>query len=222
MKRFVVGLGALAFAALLIGALLEPLMANTPGGVDLRVAVAAHMTASGVDHPVTAVLLNFRGYDTLLEIAVLLLALIVILAIGIDPECDRPRAANPVLQAMARLAAPLMVVVAVYLLWAGAFRPGGAFQAGAVLAAAAVLLHLTGLLPSWQSPAPKLRWGLTAGFLIFLAVAAALIPQGALLQYPPAQAGKLILLIEAGLTVSLGLILAGLFLFLSRDPGDDA
>ncbi|MDP3538683.1 MAG: MnhB domain-containing protein [Azonexus sp.] len=222
MKRFVVGLGALAFAALLIGALLEPLMANTPGGVDLRVAVAAHMTASGVDHPVTAVLLNFRGYDTLLEIAVLLLALIVILAIGIDPECDRPRAANPVLQAMARLAAPLMVVVAVYLLWAGAFRPGGAFQAGAVLAAAAVLLHLTGLLPSWQLPGLKLRWGLTAGFLIFLAVAAALIPQGALLQYPPAQAGKLILLIEAGLTVSLGLILAGLFLFLSRDPGDDA
>ena len=32
----------------------------------------------------------------------------------------------------------------------------------------------------------------------------------------------LILLIEAGLTVSLGLILAGLFLFLSRDPGDDS
>jgi len=56
--------------------------------------------------------------------------------------------------------------------------------------------------------------------LIFLAIAAAVLSQGALMQYPPRQAGMLILLIEAGLTVSLGLILAGLFLFISRDPGD--
>ena len=218
MKRFVVASGALAFAVLLIGALLEPL----PSGVDLRVAVAANMTASGVEHPVTAVLLNFRGYDTLLEIAVLLLALIAILASGIDTTSDRSRAVSSILQTLARLAAPLMIVVAVYLLWAGAFRPGGAFQAGAVLSAAAILLHLTGLLPSWQAPTLTLRWSLTAGFLIFLAVAAGLLTQGALLQYPPAQAGMLILLIEVGLTLSLGLILAGLFLFLSRDPGDDS
>lgn len=218
MKRFVVGAGAVAFAGLLIGAILEPL----PGGVDLRVAVTNNMTASGVEHPVTAVLLNFRGYDTLLEIAVLLLALIVILASGIDTAGDRPRAVSSILQTLARLAAPLMIVVAVYLLWAGAFRPGGAFQAGAVLASAAVLLHLTALLPSWQVPTLTLRWGLTAGFLIFLTVAAGLLSQGALLQYPQAQAGMLILLIEAGLTISLGLTLAGLFLFLSRDPGDDA
>lgn len=218
MKRFVVGAGALAFAALLISALLEPL----PGGVDLRASVAANIGASGVEHPVTAVLLNFRGYDTLLEIAVLLLALVIILAGGIDATGDRPRAVYPVLQALARVVVPLMIIVAIYLLWAGAFRPGGAFQAGAVLAAAAVLLHLTGLTPGWQVPALTLRWGLTAGFLIFLAVAAGLLTQGALLQYPPAMAGMLILLIEAGLTVSLGLILAGLFLFLSRDPGEDA
>lgn len=218
MKRIVVGLGALLFAVLMIGALLEPL----PGGVDLRASVAAHMTASGVAHPVTAVLLNFRGFDTLLEIAVLLLALIVILASGIDTASDRPHAVSPILQTLARLAAPLMIVVAVYLLWAGGFQPGGAFQAGAVLAAAAVLLHLTRLLPSWQVPTLRLRWGLTAGFLIFLTIAAGLLTQGALLQYPPAQAGMLILLIEAGLTISLGLSLAGLFLFLSRDPGDDA
>lgn len=211
-------LSALAFAVLLISAMLAPL----PGGVDLRDAVAANMTASGVEHPVTAVLLNFRGYDTLLEIAVLLLALIVILGCGIDPASDRPHAVNPVLQTLARLAAPLMIVVAVYLLWAGAFRPGGAFQAGAVLAAAAVLLHLTGQMPSWQEPARNLRWGLSAGFLLFLAVAAGLLFQGALLQYPPAWAGILILLIESGLTISLGLILAGLFLLLSRDPGDSA
>lgn len=220
MRRFFVAAGACAFAALLIDAFLEP----SPEGVDLRAGVAANMAASGVVHPVTAVLLNFRGYDTLLEVAVLLLALIAILSCGVDDAGDRPHpvTVNPVLQTLARLAAPLMIAVAVYLLWTGAFRPGGAFQAGAILAAAAVLLHLTLLLPGWRSPSLALRCGLTAGFLIFLSVAAALLSQGALLQYPPEHAGILILLIEAGLTISLGLILAGLFLFLSRDPGDDS
>lgn len=216
MKRLLVVLGAACFVVLLLGAMLD----LAPASVELHAAVAANLPSSGVDHPVTAVLLNFRGYDTFLEIAVLLLALIVILAIGIDPTADTRRPASPVLQTLARLAAPLMIVVAVYLLWAGAFRPGGAFQAGAVLAAAAVLLHLAELLPGWQAPGVRLRFGLAGGFLIFLAVAAGLLFQGALLEYPPEQAGWMILLIESGLTVSLGLVLAGLFLLLSRDDGD--
>ncbi len=214
MKCFAVGSAVLTLTVLLIAAMLDPLAA----GVDLRAAVTANLAASGVAHPVTAVLLNFRAYDTLLEIAVLLLALIVILASGLEAASSQPRAVDPALQILARLGTPLMIVVAVYLLWASAFRPGGAFQAGAVLAAAGVLLHLCGLLPSWQAPALKLRLGLTAGLLIFIAIAAGLPAQGALLQYRAAQAGMLILLIETGLTVTLGLILAGLFLFLSRDP----
>jgi len=161
------------------------------------------------------VLLNFRGYDTLLEIGVLLLALLVVLAVSPREQHAVAAAAEPVLQMLARIAVPLMLLAAGYLLWAGAYRPGGAFQAGAVLGAAAVLLFLAGLLPGWNAPALRLRWGLAGGFLVFLAVAAALLGQGALLRYPVDAAGALILLIEAALTVSLGLILAGLFLFLS-------
>jgi multisubunit Na+/H+ antiporter MnhB subunit len=206
---------ASAFVFLLAGAMLE----LRPAAIDLRVPVAAHLAESGVTHPVTAVLLNYRGYDTLLEIAVLLLALLAILAVVGEAPVSPSRAAHPVLQALARLAVPMMIVVAVYLLWAGAFRPGGAFQAGAVLAAAALLLHLVGLQPGWSQPRLRLRIGLAAGFALFLAVAAGLLTQGSLLQYPPAAAGVLILLIESGLTVSLALILAGLFLFLSREAG---
>ncbi|MDP1613442.1 MAG: Na(+)/H(+) antiporter subunit B [Sulfuritalea sp.] len=213
MKRLAVITLALAFVAVLIGAMLE----LGPAAVDLRGPVAAHLADSGVSHPVTAVLLNYRGYDTLLEIAVLLLALLAILAVVGDARVSPPQAAHPVLQTLARLAAPLMIVVAVYLLWAGAFRPGGAFQAGAVLAAAGVLLHLVGLAPGWNMPRLRLRIGLVAGFVVFLAVSAALLTQGALLKYPPDMAGGLILLIESGLTISLALILAGLFLFLSRE-----
>lgn len=207
---------AVAFVFILAGAMLE----LGPVAIDLRTPVAQQLVHSGVTHPVTAVLLNYRGYDTLLEIAVLLLALLAILAVVGEAPASPSRLAHPVLQTLARLAAPLMVVVAVYLLWAGAFRPGGAFQAGAVLAAAAVLLHLVGLLPGWSRPRLGLRIGIAAGFALFLAVAAGLLTQGALLQYPPAAAGVLILLIESGLTVSLALILAGLFLLLSREEAN--
>jgi len=210
--------GAAIFAAAVIAAMLE----LPPAAIHLPSIVHANLHASGVAHPVTAVLLNFRAYDTLLEIGVLLLALLVVLALGRRDDAHATLAADPMLQNLARIAAPLMVLVAVYLLWAGAHRPGGAFQAGAVLAAAAVLLHLAGLCPAWRSPGALLRGGLAAGFIVFLAVAAALLVQGELLQYPPAIAGALILLIESALTFSLGAILAGLFLFLSAHEASDS
>lgn len=216
LKRTAIIVAAASFAGALVVAMLD-LPAPT---AQLPAAVEANMAASGVTHPVTAVLLNFRGYDTLLEVGVLLIALLAVLAVGARATPPAPATGEPAKRMFARLAVPLMVLVAVYLLWAGAVQPGGAFQAGAVLAAAAVLLHLTGLLPGWGAPGLPLRVGLAAGFLIFLVVAGALLAQGAMLSYPPAQAGRLILLIEAGLTVSLGLILAGLFLALSRDSGD--
>ena len=46
----------------------------TPGR-DVPALIAGALDVSGVSHPVTAVLLNFRGYDTLLELVVLLIAL---------------------------------------------------------------------------------------------------------------------------------------------------
>lgn len=200
---------------------LAALLLDLPAAaVRLPDAVAQQMPHSGVLHPVTAVLLNFRGYDTLLEVAVLLAALFGLLALvekrarGSMRE-DEDAAPDPLLQTLARLAAPLMVMVAGYLLWAGAHQPGGAFQAAAVLAAAAVLLHLAGLLPAWAQPARLLRFGLIGGLLVFVAVALLPLAAAPLLTYPPAWAGALILLVESALTISLGLVLAGLFLFLT-------
>jgi multisubunit Na+/H+ antiporter MnhB subunit len=189
MKR-IARVAVMLSAGILAMALVVSMFALPPPAIRLPQMVLDKMPQSGVEHPVTAVLLNFRGYDTLLEVAVLLLALLGM----------------------------LMGLTAVYLLWAGAHRPGGAFQAAAVLAAAAVLLHLTDLLPAWTSLRLLLRTGLAGGLLVFLAVAALLLGEGRLLQYPVVHAGSLILLIEAALTISLGLILAGLFLFL---PDDD-
>jgi multisubunit Na+/H+ antiporter MnhB subunit len=213
--RFAVVLLALALAGILVAAILGLPAADR----ELPNAVSANLSASGVAHPVTAVLLNFRGYDTLLEVAVLLLALVAMLALlPREVPATAPAPVDAVLQALARLVVPLMILAAGYLLWAGAHRPGGAFQAGAVLAGAAVLLYLAGLLPAWASPGFLLRVGLAGGFVVFLALAIGLVPEGALLRYPAEHAGSLILLIEASLTLSLGLILAGLFLVLAAHP----
>ncbi|OGB23632.1 MAG: hypothetical protein A3I66_24270 [Burkholderiales bacterium RIFCSPLOWO2_02_FULL_57_36] len=214
--RWLVLAGCAGVGLILAGAMLQ--LPEPP--VRIAVQVDATLHASGVTSKVTAVLLNFRGYDTLLEIAVLLLALIGVLAMAGDARSNSLRLSvspQPILQSMTRVLAPLMMLVAGYLLWAGSHRPGGAFQAGSVLAAGGVLLYLAGLLPAWAAPGRLLRSGLAAGFMIFLAVAAGSMINGSMLQYPPRHAGALILLIEAGLTVSLGLILAGLFLWLPNE-----
>jgi len=213
MKAWLNALTALLCSGLAL-ALGASMLALPQFAVRLPGEVTANLDASGVAHPVTAVLLNFRGYDTLLEVAVLLLALLGVFALSHHATSHAHPAApaHPVLQTLARVLAPLMVLVAGYLLWIGAHAPGGAFQAGAVLAAAGVLLRLAGLLPAWAQPGRLLRGGLALGLLVFLAVAIAGLPQGELLHYPPALASPLILLVETGLTLSIGLTLAGLYL----------
>ncbi len=176
--------------------------------------VATHLERSGVNHPVTAVLLNFRGYDTLLEVVVLLLALLGVWSLNREKEPRRvsDQAANPVLEVLAALLLPLLILVAAYLLWAGVDSPGGAFQAGAVLAAAGVLLLLSG----WRLPVTlaglPLRLALVAGPMAFIALAALTLLNAQLLEYPPEHAGALILTLELFAMLSIGVTLAALFL----------
>lgn len=188
-----------------------------PQAEGLRPAVAENVAASGVAHPVTAVLLNFRGYDTLLELAVLLLALLGVWSLGraAPPDNEPPGA---VLDNLPRLLLPLMVLVAGYLLWRGAGGPGGAFQAGAVLGAAGVLLYLAGwrLASRWEGG--RLRLLLVAGVAVFVVVAVGVMfSSGVLLAYPPDMAGLLILLVEAVASVTIGVTL--LALYLGGEPG---
>lgn len=200
----------LALLGVALGYALLSLPAQTPG---LGEAVSRHMADSGVDHTVTAVLLNFRGYDTLLEMAVLLLALLG--AWSLMPQSGTEPSAldiGPVLTTLFGLLTPVMLLVAGYLLWVGAHAPGGAFQAGSVLAAAGVLAVLCGKPLGGPLAGWPLRLGLALGTAMFVAVAATLMLAGAqLLQYPIPWAGGLILLIEAAATLSIGLTLTALF-----------
>ncbi len=212
--KVMVRIAVISVLGLLAGTLVTALISLPPAPIRLPAAVAGDLANSGVSHPVTAVLLNFRGYDTLLEVAVLLLALVGMLAVGLPPA-HPGISRNSMLPTLARYALPLMVLAAVYLLWAGAHRPGGAFQAAAVLAAGGVLLNLSRLQAHWLPASRAPRLAIAGGFLLFLAIAAALLAHGGLLRYPPEQAGLLIVLIESGLTVSLAVNLAAFFLLRS-------
>lgn len=174
--------------------------------------VAENLETSGVSNPATAVLLNFRAYDTLLELGVLLLALLGVWSFGAMPE-HRESFPGPVLDTLWRLLVPLLILVAGYLLWVGAHAPGGAFQAGSVLGAAGVLLLLAGWRPGARFVGLPLRITLVAGLGVFVIVSAVLILVGGrLLEYPPSFAATLILLIEAAATLSIGITLAALFI----------
>jgi len=180
--------------------------------------VIDNMSESGVSHPVTAVLLNFRGYDTLLEMVVLLLALLAVWSLDMPAtrhKTQHKTAPGPglVLDTLTRLLTPVLILVTAYLLWVGAHAPGGAFQAGSVLAASGVLLLLAGWRVSDKLTALPLRIVLVAGPSVFIIISAlTLLLEGQLLKYPPAQAGLFIVILETVATLSIGATLAALFL----------
>jgi hypothetical protein len=187
----------------------------------LPALVQQNLTQSGVQNPVTAVLLNFRSYDTLLEIGVLLTVAIAMLPNSnfnsdINPHMPggsrlvsvvNSAPVNPPLEALLRWLIPMIIVMAGYMLWTGAALPGGAFQSGALLAGAGVLAQLSGRLQfCFTSTTAKLL--LTIGLITFVMVAVGVATTtGVILQYPLELAAPLILLIETAATLSIAAIL---------------
>ncbi len=202
---------------ILLGVILCSFPVSTPGLAD---AVAHLQERSGVESPVTAVLLNFRGYDTLLEVMVLLLAVIGAWSLTEAPAPSQITAISPVQMGAVRLLVPVMCLVAAYLVWQGSHLAGGAFQGGAILGAAGVLLLVSELPWLREIPIFSLRIGLVLGPLVFVGTALlCLLFSGDLLGYPEGTAGWLILLIETACAFSIGLTLA--LLFAGGRPGDE-
>ena len=175
---------------------------------------------SGVTHAVTAVLLNLRAWDTLLEIAVMLAAVCLVWSLGPALTPYAPATALPGLPALTRLLHPLFLLVPAYLLWRGSHAPGGAFPAGAVLGAGGVLLVLADAVPWVHEPRrqPLLRLLLATGVLLFLGVAlSGLLLTGTFLAIPASVAGTVILAVEVAAALSIALMLMALYLF--GEPG---
>jgi multisubunit Na+/H+ antiporter MnhB subunit len=198
-------LAAILVAAIGAGALtLEPEAARA-GSMALQQSATV-----GLENPVTAVLLSFRGWDTLLELVVLLAAFLGSRAIALD---DDAAAAAPerstMVDALLSMVVPLTVIVGIYLLRVGGFAPGGAFQGGAVLAAGGVLLVLSGRLQPVEQPGRIAALLLTAGILTFAVFGvASLVCCEVLLGLPGPWA---VYVVETAMAVSIAVTLLLLF-----------
>lgn len=218
--------GLLGVGAVLVAALTATLATIPMRDPLLPAMVAARLDESGVSNPVTGVLLNFRAYDTLLEIAVLVAAMVAVWSLdrGSREFARDPTELqeDPVLTTLARLVVPIGGAVAIYLVWVGAYDTGGAFQAGALLAGLGVLLAAGGLMRPVTSAAAPIRVLGVMGLVLFAGVGLAAMPwTGTFLTYPSGTEYPLILLVEGALTISIAVILVELFVDVPAVPQAD-
>lgn len=190
-----------------------------PESGGLTATAEALLPESGVEHPVTAVLLNFRAYDTWLEIGVILLGLLAIFVVGGIKIYHKPPviADDMLLQQVILFVTPVLFLFGAFLLYYGKSGPGGAFQAAVLWGAIGILLHLGGTpvfswIPRWLG-----QLLLTIGLGFFLLMGFAQMTGGAtLFEYPPDYAGLLILIVETLATISIAAALIAIFANLSQ------
>lgn len=92
---------------------------------------------------VTAVVVTYRGLDTLGEVTILFLtAAIIGFFLHHKSEKRTLRKNSEIFKTAAKLLIPIIVLVGVYIFINGHLTPGGGFQGGAVIASAVILMLL--------------------------------------------------------------------------------
>ena len=200
----------------LISAALAVVLLDVPAEAPtLAPQVAANLSVTGLDNPVTAVLMAYRAVDTLLEVVVLLLVLVGMWSLAPDhlwggsPGRRHPADPDGALPFVAQLLVPVGILVGIHIFWVGSVAPGGEFQGATILAAMWILATMAGLVDTPPVSRRWLRLLLVTGPAVFFAVGfAGLALAGAFLAYPEAYAKLLILIIEIPLTLSIAATLA--------------
>lgn len=174
--------------------------------------VTQNMDISGVEHEVTAVLLNFRSIDTMLEIAVILSTLVGIYTVYPHFRYRPLSFASNITDTFVSLIVPLIFLSAIYILSIGVYKSGGAFPAAALIAGGIIIIKL--VKPNYlvDIKISYLRFVYSFGLLVFVFVGILCMFDGYFLQYDESFTFLYILLIETSLTLSLGAILAAFFI----------
>jgi len=167
---------------------------------------------SGVSHDVTAVLLNFRALDTLMEVGVIFLALMAIYTVKPHFRYKPLSFENTITNTFVALLFPLIVLCSFYILYGGSYQSGGAFAAAALLAGGIIVLRL--VKPRYLSDLQELslRFVYVSGLLFFILVGIWTLLSGSFLEYRGDIATFFIISIESVLTLSLAVILATYFI----------
>jgi len=209
-RLFIAGLCLLVAGALAAVVLLLP-----DEGPTLAPQSMQSLPETGLGNPVTAVLIAYRSFDTMLEKVVLVLAVVGVWSLAADrfwgggPGEARAERPEPTLAFFAQVLVPIGILVGVHVFWVGADEPGGAFQGGAILAAMWIIVMMARLTEAPQTSAFWLRAALIAGPAVFLAVGVAgAAVAGGYFAYPPGLAKPLILFIETFMTFTIAVTLA--------------
>ena len=172
------------------------------------------LAATGLGNPVTAVLIAYRSFDTMLEKVVLLLAVVGVWSVapdrfwgGAPAPLGRARPQGALLF-LDQALVPLGILVGIHIFWVGADEPGGAFQGGAILAAMWMIVMIARLTGPPRVGARWLRLALIAGPAVFLAAGlAGLGMAGNFFAYPAGFAKPIILFIEAFMVLTIAVTL---------------
>lgn len=127
--------GGLGFLLMVVGLQFD--FGNAPMLVGHAIQAAAPEQV-GAANIVTAVVLGYRGIDTLGELSILFAASTAVgLALGIRrTPATQDSDSGPILRAGGDLLLPLLLVVGFYIILHGHLTPGGGFQGGVILASA--------------------------------------------------------------------------------------
>lgn len=146
IKRFVALVIILSFGYLFFLTVTQWQAADALTGV-AREYVQREAGELGAMNLVTAIVVTYRGLDTLGEVTVLLLAAsgISLLLRSRSSEIAAPskkRPASEFIHTGAKILTPVIVMFGVYIFLNGHLSPGGGFQGGAVIASSVLLLFL--------------------------------------------------------------------------------
>ena len=135
-----------ALSALLVLTILTILLQSTIEKIERAGDKLLEINAQeGVANAVTSVVVYFRGFDTLGEIAVLFIAALGIgLMVSSHESHERHKEeSNFILQTASKLLFPFITLFGVYVMIYGHLSPGGGFQGGVIIASGVLLLLIS-------------------------------------------------------------------------------
>ena len=134
-----------ALSASLILTILNILLHNIPNNIQTAGDELLKLNASeGVANAVTTVVVYFRGFDTLGEIAVLFIASLGLgFMLDNNVRCDIKAKSNFMLQTASKLLFPIIMLFGIYVMVYGHLSPGGGFQGGVIIASGVLLLLIS-------------------------------------------------------------------------------
>ncbi len=132
-----------------MGSMLYPLVSSFNGNDELPAlaqyyAQPENITKVNSPNLVTAIVVTYRGIDTMGEVTILFLTAAIIAFFLKKGGVKRTlRLNSEIFKTSAKLLVPIIVMLGVYIFINGHLSPGGGFQGGAVIASAVILMLLS-------------------------------------------------------------------------------